>query len=364
MAITVDGPRVAIADVAGTRGWIPRAVVGGLVGVGATVVVLYTAVIGTGGDSRIANPNPTGKVLVDGVPRPEPGLWGISNWPAVFGLAFLVVAGVFLAGMVIQSIRARRASQSLMVFSAVAILASLDPPANWVTFTVYNPELIHFPTTWAWMRLAPSVEPLLVVPGYPFYYFTIALMACGLGRRVVLARLRAGSWLRRHPRTTLALVGFVVANLWDVPMELLMIRARMYTYSQWWGPSIHVGNAHAGLPIVWTLFTTVSITAVTTLLYRSDDGSSTLSILARRLPHLARRTATSQPTGQSAGRQIIAGAVVLAVVYVGLAGFFGAFRVTGSATNTPKGGWPYGEIKTYDPDGTVHDAGIPGPYYW
>jgi hypothetical protein len=345
-----------------TAEWVPKAVALGAIGVVVAAVALKTAVVGAGSDARIANPHPVGRVLVDGVPRPEPGLWGISNWSAMFGIAFLVVASIALAIMVAQSVRARRVSVPLMVFGAVALLASLDPPANWVTFTIYNPQLVHFPTTWAWMRLSPGVEPLLVVPGYPFYYFTIALASFTIGRRWLLPRLSPASWWGRHPRIVLAGIGFVVANAWDFPMELLMLRARMYTYSEWFGPSIHIGKASPGLPVIWTLATTVTIAAITTLFYRDRGEASTMSVLGVWLPRI-RPAHTEQPTGQSAGRQILAGALVLGVVYLAIMGFFGALRVAGSDTRTPRGGLPYGELKTYDPYGTLHTAGLPGPYY-
>ena len=97
-----------------------------------------------------------------------------------------------MAPFVLKSIRERRLSQGLMVFAAVAILATLDPIANWVSYTIYDPRLLHFPTTWTWMRFSPSVEPILVVPGYPFYYFSIALIAFGFGQRVLLPEAAGG----------------------------------------------------------------------------------------------------------------------------------------------------------------------------
>jgi hypothetical protein len=249
-----------------------------------------------------------------------------------------------------------------MVFGAVAILAMLDPPANWVSYTIYDPRLLHFPTTWTWMRFSPSVEPLLVVPGYPFYYFTVALVSFGFGQRVLLPRLREGSWFRRHPRTFLFCVGFGIATLWDVPTELLMIRANMYFYAQRFGPELHWGGNHAGLPIIWSLLTIISIATITPLLHRDDAGGSIMTTLAGKLPRISRRRATRQGSGESAGRQIVAGAIVLWGMYAVLLVVWGAFRITGMADTTVKD-WQYGEIKTYDPYGDLEDSGVPGPYY-
>ena len=350
----------------------PRFTTAGLVKVGValalglllTVVILGTGQTGPEGDARLANPSPSGAVITDGVPRPTEPLWGVDNWPVVFGTAFLVVSVIVMAPFVLKSIRERRLSQGLMVFAAVAILATLDPIANWVTYTVYDPRLLHFPTTWTWMRFSPSVEPILVVPGYPFYYFSIALIAFGFGQRVLLPKLREGSWFRRHPRTFLFCVGFGMAAVWDVPTELLMIRANMYAYSQRFGPTLHWGGSHAGLPILWSLYTIVTIAAITPLLHRDDSGRSVMSAVAAKLPRLQRRPATTnQPTGQSAGRQILGASLVLAAVYLVLIGAGWLVRVSGVADNPIEGEWPYGEIKTYDPYGDLQESGVPGPYY-
>jgi hypothetical protein len=344
-----------------TRGRV-KAVIWGVALLALTVFFLATAVTGPAGDERITNPNPRGDVLVGGVPRSEAPFLGVENWPLVFSLLFVVVATLVVAPMVVVSIRRRAMTHGLIVFLSVAVLAWLDPPANWVTYTVYDPRFLHFPTNWPWMRLSPSVEPLMVIPGYPFYYFVLAMLAFGGFQRYVLPRLRPGGWWRRHPRVALFTTAFLLATVWDVATELFMIRARMYFYSQSWGPTLRWGPTHAGFPIIWGLFTIVSIAAISVLLYRDDDGGSVLTSVARRLPRF-RRTAQAAPTGESSGRQILSGVLVLSVVYVALLVFFGMFRVTGLAHNTFHDKWPYQEIKTYDPDGILADHGVPGPYY-
>ncbi|MDQ3292862.1 MAG: spirocyclase AveC family protein, partial [Actinomycetota bacterium] len=302
-------------------------------------------------------------VLTDGVPRLAEPLWGVQNWPVVFGTAFLVVAAVVMTPFIVQSIRQRRLNQGLMVFACVMAMSLLDPIANWVSFTVYDPRLLHFPSTWTWMRFSPSVEPVLVVPGYPFYYFTIALISFGFGQRYVLSRLQPGSWWRAHPRTTLFAVGFGIATLWDIPTELLMIRANMYAYSQSFGPRIEWGGSHAGLPLIWSLYTILSIAAITPFLHRDDDGGSLLTSLAARLPKRPKAGRANQPSGQSAGRQILAGSITLCAIYLVITAGYFVIRVSGVAENAPAHGWPYGEIKTYDPYGVLEADGIPGPYY-
>ena len=202
-----------------------KAAIWAVVIVGVAIFFLATAVSGPAGDTRIENPHPHGSVIVDGVPRAERPFLGVENWPLVFSLLFVVFATAVLIPMLVRSVRRRQMTHGLIIFLSVAVLAWLDPPANWVTFTVYDPRFLHFPTDWPWMRLSPSVEPLMVVPGYPFYYFILALVAFGGFQRFVFPRLRVGGWLRRHPRTSLFATVFVVATIWDFATEMFMIRA-------------------------------------------------------------------------------------------------------------------------------------------
>lgn len=165
---------VDVARIPWTTAGRVKALVGLAVVAAVCAVLLGTAQTGPGGDARLTNPHPTGNVLTGGYPRPARPLWGIANWPVVLGVAMLVIAVLVMAPFVVQSVRQRRVSQGLMVFGCVMMMSLLDPIANLASFTIYDPRLLHFPTTWTWLRFSPSVEPLLVVPGYPFYYFTIA----------------------------------------------------------------------------------------------------------------------------------------------------------------------------------------------
>ena len=324
-----------------------------------TVFLLATGRRGAAGDPRRVNPDPAGPYRVNGVPRGEPALWGFQYWPEFFGILMLVVAVAVMAPFVITSIRQRKITHPLIVFLATAILAWMDPLANWVTFTVYNPQLIHFPTTWPWFELSPTVEPLLVIPGYPFYYFTIAFLAFDGYNRYILSRVGPNSWWRRHPRAGAFVVGFGMGTLWDIPMEMFMINARMYSYSQYWGPTLSIGGPHVALPLVWTLFTIVSIATITVLLYRDDNGESVASVVDRRL--LRRNRITQGEV--SSGRKVLASALVLSIMYLALCIAFGALRVTGAADQPMPQPWVYQEVKTYDPQGVLKHAGFPGPFY-
>jgi len=282
--------------------------------------------------------------------RREDPLWGITNWPAVFSAIFVVVAVVLAVVFTRLSLRQRSMHFGLMVFLSVTGLSALDPPANWVTFTVYDSQFLHFPTTWKWMSLAPLIEPCIVIPGYPMYYMAMGLLGAFFAKKL-LARSSPGSWAARHPRTTYLGVGFLVGVVWDIPTELFMIRAYMYHYAEAWGPSFGVG--HGRYPIIWGFFTAFAIAAVTALLHRDDRGRSLAHDLAEKLPG---------GRGTSSPRLVLAGTLFLMAMYLVPMGLFGLIRVTGlSHPNATK--WHYPEAKVYDPYGHLEKAGVPGPFY-
>lgn len=340
--------------------WMKTIVVTALVAM-VTTFLLVTGRRGAEGDVRRVNPDPSAPYTVNGVPRGEPALWGFQHWPEFFGILMLVIAVAVMTPFVVSTFRQRKLTYPLIIFLATAVLAWMDPLANWVTFTVYNPQLIQFPTIWPWFELSPTVEPLLVIPGYPFYYFSIALLAFGGYNKFILRRVGPNSWWRRHPRIGAFIVGFGMGALWDVPCELFMINARMYTYSQYWGPVISVGGPHVALPLIWPLFTIVSIATITVLLYRDDRGESVVTTLGGKLPRL--RHGAEVEGEVSSLRRVIAAALILSAMYSVLCLFFGTLRVSGLADTPAPQPWVYQEVKTYDPYGDLEKAGHPGPFY-
>lgn len=309
-----------------------------VVAVGIAIAMSHT---GLAGDAR-GNP-------AQPLSRQDP-LWGVTNWPAIFSSIFVVVAAVLAFVFIRLSWRQRSMHFGLIVFLSVTGLSLLDPPANWVTFTVYDSQFLHFPTTWTWMSLAPLLEPVIVIPGYPMYYMTIALIGAFLAKKV-MGRARPGSWMARHPRSTYLGVGLLTGLAWDIPTELFMIRAHMYHYSEAWGPTI--GAGHGRFPIVWGFFTWFAIATVTMLFYRDDRGRSLAHDLAEKLPG----------KGLSSPRLVLAGTLFLMALYLVPMALYGVIRVTGlSHPNLPHG-WQYPEAKVYDPYGRLDKAGIPGPYY-
>jgi hypothetical protein len=303
---------------------------------------------GVANDPRLSNPA--------GLTEPAFKFWGISNWAAVFSWSFIVIALAMFLAFGLLSWRARQMHHGLIIFLSVAGLTWLDPPANWATFTVYDPQFLHLPTTWAWMRLAPDVEPIIVVAAYPMYYFLISLVGYAACRRFVLRPARDGSWVSRHPLWTIFGVASVVGLMWDIPIELFMQRTHMYLYSQAIGPRLHWG--HAQLPVVWTLLTWPPIAVIAVMLHRDDTGRSlVLSKVAKHLPGATRGASAVSP-----GRQVIAGITLLSALWGLMILSFGTLRVA-HLTRPSYNTWMWPETKVYDPQGILQKAGKPGPFY-
>ena len=329
------------------RDFVVPAVVIGAIGV-VLAVVLWTAQSGVVDDAKLRNPaHPTA--------GPLHPLWNVSDWPFIFSLIFVGVAAALLFAFAWLSIRDRRVHHGLIVLAAVTILSGLDPFANWVTFTTFNPTFLHFPTSWAWISLAPLIEPVTNVPGYPMYYLGVALVAFALAT-YTRGRVNPDRWLGRHPLLTFFGVGLVVGVIWDILTELFMMRAGMYFYSQSYGPNIHWGPV--SYPVYWGFFTWSSIAVITVLLYRDDDGISVLHRFGRHLPG-----PETTPDSVSVLRRIIAGVLILCASYAFCFALYGGFRIGHLDHAGYTGPWPYPSTKVYDPQGVLQHAGQVGPYY-
>ena len=275
--------------------------------------------------------------IAGGVGRAQEPLLGVTNWPLLLQLALLALFVVLLAGAVITSVRAGRVSNSLLLVGACCALTYLDPVANWATYSVYDPQLLHLPTSWPYASLAPVIEPpFLVLLGYPVYFVLPALLSSRLYRRVVLPRAGASSFPARHPLVSLALICCAVGVPIDIAVQLTVMRADIYSYSQYFGPAI--GTVH--LPLMTTVLDVLIMASAAILTWKDDSGRSTAQRLATRL-RLGRRHPRLAELAAAVG--------VLSVGYmIGLAPWIGmrvANRVDSLATP-----WRYGEATIYDPD--------------
>jgi hypothetical protein len=92
---------------------------------------------GLHGDPGTTNPDP-------GL-APYPPFLGIANWPLVTSNTSAVLTIAFFGYLLSQSIRRRTTHWLLIVGIAAFCAGTLDPLANWATFTVFDPRVAHFP---------------------------------------------------------------------------------------------------------------------------------------------------------------------------------------------------------------------------
>jgi hypothetical protein len=273
-------------------------------------------------------------------------------WIPVF---YAITVGV-MALMIYKFIRHRKTHgahhPALPIFMALWLQVFVDPIYNWGFYCVYDPALLHWPITWPTFNFSPSVEPLWILIGaYQVFFIGPAWLILAGHRRFIARRANPGSWVDRHPALVLFLVGTILGGLADILMEIWMMNIGVYKYTQIAGPSLRWGNAHLqASEIIWV---GLLIAGTSVLMRRDDKGRSFAAVLAKSNSALRRLR-----LGEFGTTFVL---VTAALAIYG--GFFIGARVAGLATNVVYNHWPYPAIKTFDPDGRLREAGIPGPYY-
>jgi hypothetical protein len=236
---------------------------------------------------------------------------------------------------------------------ASTMMMFFDPYINWAGFVVYDPRELHLPSSWAYVSLAPNIEPLFSFLGYPFYLMIPGLIALAIYRRKVKSCIRPDGWIARHEVLFLFAFPMPFAIAFDFIAELSMVRTELWTYVQAVGPVIHIGSQQWPILVEPLLFApTMAVTAA--MLLPDRQGQTMTHRTAKRIGVLRQHPVFGP---------ITVAVVVYAGLYAGLyGGTFSILHMTGAAThlNTPV---PYQEQKIYDPQGKFEHAGIPGPYY-
>ncbi len=293
---------------------------------------------------RIANPN-----------VPEASLSTVAalkNWAAVVDRGTAVFLSICIGAFAFAWRKYPRHPNLLMLIAGTA-LVWLDPPANWVSYVVYNPELGHYPEDWPWMSLSPTVEPLI-----DFAYATALVGPVFIGMpllRRMQARYSADAFVWRHPLLCLSAMMFIVGFVIDAILETFCVSTRIYTYTQVppFG-SIFVGDYNQ-FPLIWesSLVPPVMICAAV-LLYRDDTGNTQAEKLSQRLRLL--------PNHPAVASLLIMFALLSATYFFIFGGGWWAIRASGLATSVACP-WPYPQTKVYDPQGFYEKAGQPGPFF-
>ena len=241
---------------------------------GATIVVLVVVGLlnmqtGLHGDPRIINPTPGA--------APYPPVLGVENWPLVTSATSVFLTLSLLAACTWLSLRQRRLHWAAVLALATLFTGFLDPLANWATFTVFDPRVAHFPTTWPWVGIAPLTEPSLsFLGGYASYYFLTGLALYWLHERYVRPRTRPESWAGRRPLRALFLFALVVSVPVNAIIQLQWLYVGLFVYTEAAGPIIHVG--HVQLPLYMALYDTFLYATIALLCRHDSNGRSTVLV--------------------------------------------------------------------------------------
>lgn len=304
----------------------------------------------TVGETRIYARN----MLNPDTPRlTEPFTWaGLSVdhfWIPVLYLGTAVGVSGVVAFFVRHKRRTGNRHPAVALYLALFIGPLIDPILNWAMYAVYYPKIHHWPITWAFFSISPSIEPFWVIGAYQLSLIPVCLMVFAL-YRWINRKASPDSWLVRHHSAGLFVFAAFVGMGFDIALEMWAMSINVWRYTQIAGPYLSFGHANlAFIEIVWV---GVIIGSLTVMLNRDDKGQSFCTRLAK---------------SQSLFKRLRCGEVGVAFVVVGMimflyGGTFVALRLAGLMKPVPAK-YPYTSIKTYDPDGLMEKAGQPGPYF-
>ena len=320
----------------GWGGWIAGAAL-------AAFVLFFIANCRVALDPRVANPN------VHGRPRPVRFLFGL-DYITFLHISTIIMLLVLLV-VFIRGWRRNPGSPVMLMFLCTTLIVWQDPIMNWSPFAVYNPDLVHWPESWPLVSLSPTVEPFVVF-GYVMFYFGPYFPAVWVLRKLQ-AKYGPESFVSRHPLVSLGLLTCAIGFVFDAWLEIQLVHAGMYIYSQVipWG-SVFTGTTFQ-FPLIWESFSVTFVMVPAAILcYRDDTGKSVAEKLAAK--------AKIFPSRPVLGTFLVMFAIIN-VSYIAYGAWFAAIKVSKAATSVACP-WPYPEAKVYDPQGFYEKAGAQGPY--
>lgn len=311
-------------------------------------VTIATMQSGTHGDPRITNFNPG--------PEPYPPFLGFDNWPLVVAFSSIPLAIGLVVTLVWLSVRQRKVHWAVVIAFAGLITGALDPLANWATFAVFDPRMLHFPLSWPYVSIAPNLEPALAfLGGYAAYYLLSGLGILQLHNRLIAPVFRRLSWLAGHPLVAVFIGGFLISIPLNGLVQFTWLRFGIFFYTEAVGPVLRIG--HIYFPVIMAVYDSVIFAMVAVMCVRDKDGNLVLiNRIAERLP-------TRQGGNKSSlTRQLLISVSVGLVSFAAPLAVLAALRAAGLSEPAFEQN-PYPNVKVYDPYGHLEEAGKPGPFY-
>lgn len=312
------------------------------------VVTVATIQTGLHGDPERTNPNPG--------PAPYPPFLGFDNWPLAVSISSIPMAIGLVGTLVWLSWRQRRVHWAVIIAFAGLITGALDPLANWATFAIFDPRMLHFPLSWPYVNISPNLEPALAfLGGYAAYYLLNGLGFLAMHDRILEPVLRRVGWLADRRLLRVFLGATVIAIPINGLIQFTWMRCGIFFYTEAVGPVLQIGHIH--FPLIMAVYDSVIFGMVAVMCVRDDSGELVLiNRIARRLPARAGRPKVSLT------RQLLISVVVGLVSFAVPLAVLAGLREAGlSRPSFDKN--PYPEVNLYDPYGHLEEVGKEGPFY-
>lgn len=312
------------------------------------VVTIATVQTGLHGDPTRTNPNPG--------PKPYPPFLGFDNWPLAVGFSSIPMAIGLIGVLVWLSWRKRKVHWAVIIAFAGLITGALDPLANWATFAIFDPRMLHFPLSWPYVNISPNLEPALsFLGGYAAYYLLNGLGFLQLHDRLLGPAMRRVGWLARHRLVAVFIGAFLIAIPINFLIQTTWMRAGIFFYTEAVGPVVRLG--HIQFPLIMAIYDSFIFAMVAVMCVRdSNDELVLINRVARWLP-----TRQERP-------QVTLTRQLLVSVTIGLLSFAVPLAVLAGLREAGLSGPaydqnPYPDVKVYDPYGHLREAGKPGPFF-
>lgn len=315
---------------------------------GFAVVTVANLQSGTHGDPRTTNPNP-------GVP-PYPPFLGFGNWPSAVALSSIPMAIGLIATLVWLSVRQRKVHWAVVIAFAGLVTGALDPLANWATFAIFDPRMLHFPLSWPYVNISPNLEPALAfLGGYAAYYLLNGLGFLQLHDRLIDPLIGRSTWLARHRLVAVFLGSTFVAIPINGLIQFTWMRFGIFFYTEAVGPTLRIGHIH--FPLIMAVYDSIIFGMVAVMCVRDQEDELVLvNRIARRLPSGPGRADITLT------RQLLISLAIGLVSFAAPLAVLSGLRAAGMSEPAYEQN-PYPNLKVYDPYGHLERSGKPGPFY-
>lgn len=310
-----------------------------------TVTHLQT---GLHGDPLRTNPDPG--------PAPYPPLFGFDHWPLAVSLSSIPMAVILLSALVWMSRKQGRLHWTAVIAFAGLLTGALDPLANWATFAIFDPRMLHFPFSWPYVNISPNLEPALAfLGGYAAYYVLNGMGFLAMHRKVTEPLLLRSDFFARRRLVAVFVGAAALALPINAAIQMTWMAAGIFFYTEAVGPVLVIGTVH--FPLVMAVYDSFIFAMVAVMCARDDRGELILiTAVARRL------TAGQVARSPSLTYQLLSSATIGLVVFSAPLVVLAGLRVAGLSEPAYDRN-PYPTMKVYDPYGHLREAGKPGPFY-